>query len=106
MGEQRRFEHKLANVPRDINVGESKKMTSNANMSDSEKSVDINAPGEESVETTPEDTMDTLLAQSCNTQAKRINKRKKRDSVTVKVQMSALTFWQLSSSVGARYSKK
>ena len=64
----------------DVNIGERKRMTSNANVSDSERSVNMNAPGEESIETTPENTMDILSTQSCHTQAKHINKRKKWDS--------------------------
>ena len=55
-------------------------MTSNAKVSDSEKSGEVNAPGEENIETTAEDTMNTLSGQTCNTQTKHVNKQKKRDS--------------------------
>ncbi len=56
-------------------------MASNANVIDSEKSVEKKLKkGEESIETTPEENMDTMSAQSSNTQAKNVYKRKKRDS--------------------------
>ena len=56
------------------------KMTSNSNISDSEKSVEMNAPGEESIDITPENTMDTPSGQACNSQTKHVYEWKKRNS--------------------------
>ena len=79
-----KFERKITNLPTDINVRDRKKMTSNAN---SEKSVEMNAPREESIETTPEDTMDTLLGRPV-TPERNISTSGRNRTLTVTVQMS------------------
>ena len=74
-----KFERKIANLPTDINVRDR-----NAN---SEKSVEMNAPREESIETTPEDTMDTLLGRPV-TPKRNISTSGRNRTLTVTVQMS------------------